>query len=320
MKHATAHFFTVWNIWDTLLNKKLTTHAWHRIEIILCVGCVMENCVLVRSVAHSTLSYAPNSNRGDQEPSKYSKIVLQSFNTWAFKRQQPTEPEKLEQFVSSAIDRSEPLSFVLYWGKGPRSGPGESESTCLRFLNLMGQRIQAVYPPGAHFRLIATDTHAAHNGHCESSISEYFEQVASVAAEFDFSLSYLRQIVAAQEAGIVAQSELPASEIIEKLEPCAEKWFKGDGTVSDGAAQYYQMNMREKHAVELAFPESIFITFNNAGLRQLFPANLPVFYMYSLRKGCSVKPWFLDAEAAQVASMEDPHPSDSPPCRYAKVA
>jgi L-tyrosine isonitrile synthase len=280
----------------------------------------MENCVLVRSVAHSTASYALNLNRGDQEPSKYSNIVLQSFNTWAFKRQQPTEPEKLAQFVSSAIDRSEPLSFVLYWGKGPRSGPGKSETTCLRFLNLMAQRIKAVYPPGAHFRLIATDTHAAHNGHCEASISEYFGQVASVAAEFDFSLSYLRQVVAAQEAGIVAPSKLPASEIIEKLEPCAKKWFKGDGTISDGAVQYYQMNMREKLAVELAFPESIFITFNNAELRELFPANLPVFYMYSLRKGCSVKPWFLDAEWAQLTGTEPAHRSNNPTCRYANVA
>src|SRR5262249_39787820 len=62
-----------------------------------------------------------------------------------------------------------------------------------------------------------------------------------------------------------------------------------------------RMNMQEKRAVERAFPSSIFITFNGSLLRALFPEQLPVFYRYSLRRGTSVKPWFLPDEA--VASV-----------------
>jgi hypothetical protein len=58
------------------------------------------------------------------------------------------------------------------------------------------------------------------------------------------------------------------------------------------------MNMIEKRAVELAFPRAIFITFSGSHLRCLFPARLPIFYMYSMRRGTSVKPWFLAAESA----------------------
>ena len=43
---------------------------------------------------------------------------------------------------------------------------------------------------------------------------------------------------------------------------------------------------------------SIFITFNGSEFRCLFPERLPIFYMYSLRRGVSVKPWFLPPVAA----------------------
>jgi hypothetical protein len=51
--------------------------------------------------------------------------------------------------------------------------------------------------------------------------------------------------------------------------------------------------MIEKRAVESVDPHSIMITFNTSALRALLPAALPVFYMYSMRRGLSVKPWFV---------------------------
>ena len=54
------------------------------------------------------------------------------------------------------------------------------------------------------------------------------------------------------------------------------------------------MNEVEKHVIDAAFSQSIFITFNGSDLRALFPDNLPIFYVYSLRKGFGVKPWFID--------------------------
>ena len=55
--------------------------------------------------------------------------------------------------------------------------------------------------------------------------------------------------------------------------------------------------MIERRAVELTFPRSIFVTFNGSEFRGLFPQRLPIFYMYSLRRGVSVKPWFLSTDA-----------------------
>jgi hypothetical protein len=47
----------------------------------------------------------------------------------------------------------------------------------------------------------------------------------------------------------------------------------------------------------MAFPHSIFITFNGSRLRALFPEHLPIFYMYSLRRGFSAKPWFVASDS-----------------------
>jgi hypothetical protein len=55
--------------------------------------------------------------------------------------------------------------------------------------------------------------------------------------------------------------------------------------------------MLEKRAVELAFPNAVFITFNGSEFRCLFPDRMPIFYMYSLKRGVAVKPWFLPDEA-----------------------
>lgn len=83
--------------------------------------------------------------------------------------------------------------------------------------------------------------------------------------------------------------------MLEKLGACAAKWFRGEGTVEEGAARYLQMNMIEKRSVQFAFSRSIFVTFNGSEFRSLFPERMPIFYMYSLRRGTSVKPWFLPA-------------------------
>jgi hypothetical protein len=65
------------------------------------------------------------------------------------------------------------------------------------------------------------------------------------------------------------------------------------------------MNLIEQRVVERAFAGSIFITFNGSDLRKLFPRQLPIFYMYSLRRGFSVKPWFMSCESTKAGSAVD---------------
>jgi L-tyrosine isonitrile synthase len=242
------------------------------------------------------LNADPETSKSDQTSFNPAE-VLKSFNTWAFKREHPTELPLLRNTIAAMVEKAAPLQFVLYWGKGPRAACAEPEQQCLDFLALMLERIETAYPPGARVTLIQTDTHALHNGHSPASIQSYFSDVAEAAAERGFATFLLSQAVEMAKVDSKVCDALPPEDMLAKLEKCAAKWYQGDGSVEIGAKRYYSLNMIEKRSVELKFPGSIFITFNGREYRDLFPPNLPVFYMYSMRKGISVKPWFVHDRA-----------------------
>jgi hypothetical protein len=226
---------------------------------------------------------------------------LQTFNTWSFKREQPDSVLSLLQVISAAAQVARPISFVLYWGKGPRCGLGEPDITCLDYLASLGARVREAYEPGASFKLMFTDTHATLNGHAPNDMERYFNAVEAAACQRGFDTCWLSELVfAAERAGAIDLVDEPVSdEMLMKLGACAAKWFRGAGTPEDGAARYLRMNMVEKRAVQHAFPRSIFVTFNGSEFRSLFPDRMPIFYMYSLRRGTSIKPWFLPSSQVQ---------------------
>jgi hypothetical protein len=221
--------------------------------------------------------------------------VVAAFNTWAFKREQPSDLSAMTQAVAGAVGRGEPVGFVLYWGKGRRCFSGEPEAQALDYLARLGERIKSVYAGGASFTLILTDTHAALNGHLPACIDQYYASVEARLGRGGFSTCRLSRLVADLGAHEAPDDEV-CMETVRKLEGSAGKWYRGDGTAEDGALRYYRLNMVERRAVEHAFPRSIFITYNGSELRRLFPQRLPIFHMYSLRRGVGVKPWFLAAE------------------------
>ncbi len=245
----------------------------------------------------------PNALRSRQHSEPREELlvekILQSFNTWSFKREQPDNLVSLRQSIGHAVHQKEAVPFVLYWGKGPRRHAGAPEAACFSYLNSFADRIRGVYDKGAAIRLICTDTHANLNGHLPEAINEYFGAIRAEAKTRGFTDCLLTELVsAAQDAGVKASDEPdPDPQTLQKLHDCAAKWYRGEGSASKGAIDYYHLNMIEKRAVEFAFPYAVFITFNGSEFRCLFPDRMPVFYMYSLKRGVAVKPWFLPDEA-----------------------
>jgi hypothetical protein len=226
------------------------------------------------------------------------ELIIKAFNTWAFKREQPGNPERLVPVVEAAIRAGRPLEFVLYWGKGPRAEIAAPDLACLDYLGQLAERVRQAYAPGAIFRLIFTDTHASLNGHPEAAADAYFGAIDDAAQARGFASTRLSDVVAfAREIGADAPEEEPSGEILASLIACAAKWYRGEGSTEQGALDYHRMNMVEKRAVAAAFPEAVFVTFNGSEFRDLFPATMPIFYMYSLRRGVGVKPWFMSAPA-----------------------
>lgn len=220
--------------------------------------------------------------------------ILKSFNTWSFKREQPSDTALMLKFISIAVENRRPVPFVLYWGKGLRAHITDSERQCLEFLDRLGQRIRDVYPTGAKIHLLFTDTHAALNGHDAESIDAYFAEVERAACSTTFTTSRLSDHVSKFDPEPGTEYAPVSNDLMVRLEKSAQKWYKGDATPREGAEEYFLQNMIERQAVERSFSSSIFLTFNGSDVRDLFPSHLPIFYMYSIRKGTSTKPWFMN--------------------------
>lgn len=231
--------------------------------------------------------------------------VVKAFNTWAYKREQPSCAKRLHAVVEHAVAAARAIPFVLYWGKGPRSEVATPDLVCLDYLTGMAGRIRDAYGVGAAMRLILTDTHAELNGHSAGAIDAYFGSVSAAAAARGFETVRLSRLVAEAHDTIDLDADAtPSGYVLDSLTSCAAKWYRGGGSMERGAMEYYRMNMVEKRAVEAAYPYAVFVTFNGAEFRELFPTTMPIFYMYSLRRGMGVKPWFMPADDAPSSASE----------------
>lgn len=224
--------------------------------------------------------------------------ILRAFNTWAFKREQPSDPQLMLQLIAEVVALKKPVPFVLYWGKGPRCQIDDPDVKCLDFLAALAHRVSAVYEPGASMKLVFTDTHARLNGYSELGIRSYRKAVEVEAGQRGFESCSLSQLIDTTQAKAEDYvDDIVPEDMLAKLTTSAMKWYHGADSVERGAVTYFHMNMIEKRAVELAFPKAIFASFNSSKFRILFPKRMPIFYMYSLQRGVSIKPWFLPAEA-----------------------
>jgi hypothetical protein len=182
--------------------------------------------------------------------------VLRAFNTWAFKREQPSDPQLMLQVIAEAVTSKAAVPFVLYWGKGPRHKSGAHEVQCLDFLAALTARVKNVYPQGAAIKLILTDTHAELNGHSREHIQQYFDEIKAVAEQRGFQTCWLGHLVKA--AGNLATAapieEAVSAETLSRLVTSAQKWYHGPDTSKEGALTYLRMNLIEQRVVERAFP------------------------------------------------------------------
>lgn len=231
----------------------------------------------------------------DSQASELAAKIIDKFNTWAFKREQPARLTLLQKTVTRQVSICAPINFILYWGKGPRHAPAAPEIQCMDFLGTLAKRIATIYEPGAQFTLCLTDTHARLNGHKDEAIEAYFIAVEKLAAERNMRCVRLSEVVR-RHAPTKPPPHRDTEALIAALTRSAERWYRGPQTPADGARRYLAMNMVERVAIERYAPDNIFVTFNGSDLEALFPENMPIFYMYSLKRGTAVKPWFLDAQ------------------------
>lgn len=216
--------------------------------------------------------------------------IFKSFNTWKFKREQPHTEDKFIQTISTRILNNESIKFVAYWGKGKRNKVSIPEKTGLEYLQSLFERIKNIYPKGVECSLIFTDTHAELNGHDPKNIKSYYQSLKKLAQAQNIKVILMSSLVSFHKNQLPTGS--PPKNLLKTLKKSSEKHYKGNQSNIEVAKVYYLQNQLEKEQVAKKFSDHIFLTYNSSEMNSLFPLELPIFYMYSLKKGVSEKPWF----------------------------
>lgn len=238
-----------------------------------------------------------NTTDTEKADARLAKTILDTFNTWKYKREQPNTEEKINQLILKQITENKPISFVMYWGKGDRNSISDIEDAALQYVSDMLKPIQQIYKQYIQLTLVLTDTHAELNGYSTVTIQGYFDSVRTLVAEYDFIETILmselvpyQEEILLQVAGKIADADIP-----NVFYSSSEKHFQKYSDVQLGAKLYYLQNQIEKSAIEKHFSDCIFMTYNSSKWDGIHPIGLPIFHMYSLKKGTSVKPWFVDS-------------------------
>ena len=91
--------------------------------------------------APSRPAHKPPHNKHPARKKPSADDILRSFNSWAFKREQPGNPHLLLCCIERAVALSQPVSFVLYWGKGPRCILAAADLECLDLIKKLRDRV-----------------------------------------------------------------------------------------------------------------------------------------------------------------------------------
>lgn len=229
-----------------------------------------------------------------QEDTKLAGEILDSFNTWKFKREQPNTPEKVMESILKNIRAKTSINFVMYWGKGEKDILGDEETEAIKYLDEMLNQIKVLYLSGVKTTFIFTDTHTELNGYSKNEIQKYYNSVEKLAKSYNIESLYLSELAKYNEENLSQQIDNIKidPELFSTLKDSSEKHCKKLKDHALGAKLYFLQNQIEKKEIENKFAGSIFLTYNGSNLNEILPTELPIFYMYSMRKGTSVKPWF----------------------------
>ena len=105
--------------------------------------------------------------------------VLRAFNTWAFKREQPSDPQLMLRFITDAIATQAAIPVRVVLGQGSAARNRRLRDPMSRIPGRLAARVRKVYAHGAAIKLILTDTHAELNGHSRANIRQYFDDITA---------------------------------------------------------------------------------------------------------------------------------------------
>ncbi|HHD63114.1 MAG TPA: hypothetical protein ENK96_01845 [Desulfobulbaceae bacterium] len=232
--------------------------------------------------------------------------ILKAINKRRFLRKRFNEKQAVcvTRRLRHVVSQGEAVKFLMMWGVGTKQETGCWEEYALAQLEGMFREIKKIWPVGAALKIVFADTHARINRIPEAVIEHYYSSLLHLIKRIPAFQSELIRLSALwnkcrRRPEDVACGKSPDSlisrEQYEFIKKNATKRYYG-ADPEEGARRYLKARLADNMILEAEYSDHIFLTYNNPAVMAPFQPELPVLYVWSLRRGRSCSPWFLPNE------------------------
>jgi hypothetical protein len=205
----------------------------------------------------------------------------------------------LVRLLEKTIQERRPLKLFYLWGIHKKDLMNNSDEVALSFLNDVINHIENVMASVScpiEFTMVLSDAHAELNGVPIESIRSYLAEVSEWAINKGWDVRYLSDLWKNHGLTLDIISEM-AKEVTDEaidglLMTSASKYYGGDDK-KIGAKRYQVARQLEKEIMKKEFTDYIHVSAVDARLLYLQP-DLPHFQVWTIKKGISKKPWFIN--------------------------
>lgn len=194
-----------------------------------------------------------------------------------------------EKILAGLILEGQPISFVGFWGVGPKAYPDAADKKYVSQLREKVDYVAKEHVPGAAFTLILADLHGVFNGFIPpDGRSAYLDGVEKMLQDENIATVRLSELYSRYGLEL-PQSRNPINPIGEanhayrrykdKYDRSARRHHRGE-EAANGGYWYVAMRLQEREMLEGEFPDSyLLVNGNKMTAAPLMPKRLPVIYL-----------------------------------------
>lgn len=225
---------------------------------------------------------------------KLRELIDQLYCTRFFRKRPAPTQLLLATLRRTLAENSPPLELFFLWGVHGKPGIAEDDLQSLDFLAAFLAYISLRLSVKTRMTIVICDTHGAINRVDNDTAEVYAAQIEVAANALGWDTITMSSLW--QNAGISLDLVAEKAKFVDietdapRLAQFASRYYLGHDA-AEGARCYLAARLLEKPMLTKIFQGAIHVTPVEPSLHFLQP-ELPDFYVWIRKRGCSVKPWF----------------------------
>ncbi|MCD6523302.1 MAG: hypothetical protein J7K68_06210 [Candidatus Diapherotrites archaeon] len=211
------------------------------------------------------------------------KHIYKMLTKREFRRAWPFLPETLKQRIRESIMLGNPLKLVGMWGGHKESKTGMADYSDVLALDNIYRMTKEI---PTNVEIIFCDKHSiVINGRTKFESNRYYFSLLPIVSHYGFKITRLSDIYESSYNIKIDDT------LVSKFIPMAKKHARI--RAEKAAERYLKVRISEKKTLEKRYSDAVFFTYSPPEMQFLMPT-LPTLYIYSIKRGVSECPWFME--------------------------